>query len=246
MLISILGFWDIYFNSDTPPLLHHHLHFLTAFMWMGLLLVQLRLIDRGDFKGHRKVGLAVLLAGPIMVAMTATLSVLSAYKGVVSGKGDFLIIQNVMGSLEFAALVLFAFMFKRNRKLHGAFLMSTTIVFMGIGLFFALISFAPPFRIEGPETAYRFQTAAMTGQVICLLVGGLFFVRDYRTGWPYLLAAAFFVLNEVIRSVLTAVDLIDPLTRFVGSLSQPVTFVATFSVMVVLLAALALPETRKG
>lgn len=243
--ISVLGFWDIYFapGADAQP--HHHLHIATVFTWIGLLLTQLILIAGGSRDMHRKVGLAVLGAGPLLVATTATLSVLSAYKGVASGEGDFLIVQNVMATVELGLLIVLAFLLKRRRKLHAALLMSTTIPFMGIALFFALISFVPQFRIEGPETFYRFQTAAMTGQTISLAVGLLYFFRDRRNGWPFLFAGSFFFINEAIRSLLARYGLIDPLTQIVGSMSQPLTFVATFALLFSLLAATALPALQQ-
>jgi hypothetical protein len=89
MVISILGFWDIYFGARADAQPHHHLHITTAFIWMGLLLAQLVMIARGDYANHRKAGLAVLVAAPLLVATTAMLSVFSAYKGVVSGEGAF-------------------------------------------------------------------------------------------------------------------------------------------------------------
>lgn len=245
MLISVLGFWGIYFGADADPQPHHHLHVATAFVWMGLLLFQLTLIGRGSYQTHRKTGLAVLFAAPLLVATTAMLSVHSAHRGLVSGEGDFLIVQNVMGTVELASLIFLAFLLKKRRKLHASFLLSTTILFMGIALFFALISFAPPFKIEGPETFYRFQTAAMTGQAICLAVGLLFVIKDFRNGWPFLLAALCFVLNEVIRSSLTTLNMIDPLTEFVGSMSKPLTFVGSFALVLALLAATALPTARR-
>ena len=245
MLISALGFWGIYFGADADPQPHHHLHVATAFIWMGLLLFQLTLIGRGRYQTHRKTGLAVLFAAPLLVATTAMLSVHSAHRGLVSGEGDFLLVQNVMGTVELASLIFLAFLLKKRRKLHASFLLSTTILFMGIALFFALISFAPPFKIEGPETFYRFQTAAMTGQAICLAVGLLFVIKDFRNGWPFLLAALCFVLNEVIRSSLTTLNMIDPLTEFVGSMSKPLTFVGSFALVLALLAATALPTARR-
>lgn len=245
MLIMILGFWDIYFgaNADAQP--HHHLHIATVFIWIGLLLTQLTLMARGSRETHRKVGLAVLIAGPLLVATAAMLSVHSAHKGVVSGEGDFLIIQNVMVTLELGLVIFLAFLLKNRRKLHGSLLLSTTILFMGIALFFAMISFVPQFRIEGPETFYRFQMAGITGQVICVAVGLLFFMRDLRNGWPFLVAAACFPLNDAIRAMLTGAGLIDPLTEFVGSMNQPLTFVATFVLMFSLLTATALPAARQ-
>ena len=87
--------------------------------------------------------------------------------------------------------------------------------------------------------------AAITGQVVSVAVGLLFFIRDRRNGWPFLVPGLWFFLNEAIRSLLTSFGLIDPLTEFVGSMSQPFTFVATFVLMFSLLAATALPTVRQ-
>ena len=245
MLIMILGFWDIYFGADADAQPHHHLHITTVFIWIGLLLTQLTLMATGSREMHRKVGQAVVIAGPLLVATTSMLAVHSAHKGVVSGEGDFLIVQNVMGTLELGLLIFLAFLLKNRRELHGSLLLSTTILFMGIALFFAMINFVPQFRIEGPETFYRFQMAGIAGQVICVAVGLLFFIRDRKNGWPFLVAAVCFPLNDAIRAMLTSAGLIDPLTEFVGSMNQPLTFVATFVLMFLLLAAKALPTMRQ-
>lgn len=241
----VLGFWDIYFGADADAQPHHHLHITTVFIWIGLLLTQLTLMARGSREMHRKLGLAVLVAGPLLVATTAMLSVHSAHKGVVSGEGDFLIVQNVMVMFEAGLLIFLAFLLKKHRKLHGSMLLSTTILFMGIALFFAMTSFVPQFRIEGPETFYRFQMAAIAGQVICLAVGFLSLIRDRRNGWPFLVAGLCFPLNEAIRSLLTSFGLIDPLTEIVGSLSRSLTFIATFALLFSLLATTALPAARQ-
>ena len=245
MLIMVLGFWNIYFGAEADAQPHHHLHLTTAFIWIGLLLTQLILIAKGSYQTHRKVGLAVLVAGPLLVATTAMLSVHSAHKGVVSGEGDFLIVQNVMTTIELGVLIFLAFLLKQRRKLHASLLLSTTILFMGIALFFALISFVPMYRIEGPETFYRFAMAGITGQIICVATGLLFFIRDRRNGWPFLVAGASFTANDGIHALLTRSGLIDPLTEMVGSMSQSITFVATFALLLSLLAATALPAARQ-
>ena len=248
MLISVLGFWNIYFGADADPQPHHHLHLATAFIWMGLLLAQLILIARRSYKSHRKLGLGVLLAGPLLVATTAALAVRSAHKGVVSGEGDFMIVQNVMTTLVLGLLIFLAFLLKKRRKLHGSLLLSTPIVFLGIALFFALTSFVPPFRAEdpfgldGPEAFYKFQLAGTAGQATCLAVGFLFFIRDTRNGWPFLVAGFCFPFNDAIHSLLTRLGLIDALTEMVGSMNQTLTFATTFALLFSLLVATALPR----
>lgn len=245
LLLSLTGFWDIYSGADASPNPYHHLHVVTNFAWLFLLLYQLRLVDTGKFGDHRKVGASVLVLGPLLVASTALLSVHSAHKGLVSGRGDFLIVQNVMVTLEMGFLILMAFILRKRRKLHGSFLLSTTILFMGIALFFTLISFVPKFKIEGPETFFRFESAGITSQGICLLVGFLFFVKNWRHGWPLLLASVFFLLNEFLRSFLAARKLIDPLTEVVGSMSQTLTFVGTFAILLASLAATGVRIPRR-
>lgn len=246
MAISVMGFWDIYFGPDANAQPHHHLHITTAFIWMSLLLNQLILIGRNSYARHRRVGLMVLVVAPLLVGTTAMLSVHSAHRGVVSGEGDFLIVQNVMVTFELGLLIFLAFLLKRRRKLHGALLTSTTILFMGVALFFAMISFVPLFRIEGPETFHRFQMASITGQAICLAVGLGFYLRDRRNGWPYLLAGFCFPLNEAIRFTLTNLGLIEPLTELVGSISRPIAFTAMFALLFVLLVSTALPTARQA
>lgn len=242
--IGVLGFWDLYLAPEAAPQPHHHAHLVTSFGWLLLLLAQLVMIARGNFAMHRKWGLAVLIAAPLVFATIAYLSVLSAARGVASGEGDMLLVQNVMVTLQFGLLVFLAFLFRRRRALHGSLMASTSILFGGIALFFALISFMPIFRIEGPDTFYRFGLAAMTAQGITLAAGALMLASAPKTRWPYLLAAGFFVLNEGISQLLVASVLIGPATRIVGALDPVLTFALSFVAMFALLAFMLLPTLR--
>lgn len=240
MLLTVTGFWSVYFGLDANPGPLHHLHVITNFIWLLLLLCQISLIGSKKHGAHKKVGLSVLVVGPLLVATTALLSVHSARKGLASGQGDFLIVQNVGITLEFALMIVMAFVVRKQRKLHGSFLLGTAMLFMGIALFFTLISFVPAFKIEGPETFYRFETAATAGRYICLAVGLLFFFRDRKNGWPLLLASSFFSLNELVKSFLAEHDLIQSLTGFVGSMNPSLTFIGSFAVLSALLSAIVI------
>ncbi|MEE4152965.1 MAG: hypothetical protein V2I27_02280 [Erythrobacter sp.] len=202
------------------------------------------LVASGRFKLHRSFGLAVLIAAPLVTATSAWLGVLSAARALASGQPDALIVQNVMVTLQFALLVCLGFLLRRQRALHGALLASTAILFGGIALFFALLTFVPMLRIEGPETFYRFGLAAMIGQAICLAVGAALFASAPRTRWPYLLAAVFFVFSEGLNQALTGLDLAWPATRMVGSLDAFATFTVVFAAMGAGLAAVLRPRLR--
>jgi len=245
-LVSVAGFWNVFLGSDAKPTGYHILHVLTVFCWLILLLIQLSMIGKKAFLSHKTVGLSILFFGPLLVASMAMLSVHSARKGLVSGEGDELLVQNVMGTLELGALILTAFILRKRRAIHGSFLLSTTLLFLGVALFFTLLTFVPQFKIEGPDTFYRFGTAALTGMIICFIVGVLYFLNNRRNGWPVLLGASCLLLNQVINGLLMGFDLITPLTAFVGSLNEVATFVTSFVVLLILLIFTGVLKDRRS
>ena len=245
MVVGLLGFWDIYLGPEARPQPHHHLHIGITYLWMGLLLAQLILLARGNRALHRRLGLAVLAAGPLLVAMAALLTVHSAHRAIETGQDDFLIVQNILGTIWLALMLVLAFVLKKRRKVHGAALSSTLILFLGPALLFALLAFARPFRIEGPETFYRFGMAVMTVQVIVVVIALLMLFRDRRNNWPYLLAAASLFVGEGLKAWLTSLNLIDRLTRAVAAPNQALTFVLALAITAALLAATVLPSRKK-
>lgn len=245
-LLTFAGFWNIYFGPESDASPYHHLHIATNLIWLLLLICQLALIGNSSYSTHRKLGLLVLITAPLLVASATLLSVESAHKGLASGQGDFMIVQNVMGTLELALIIILAFVLRRRRQLHASFLMSTALLFMGIAMFFSLIGFVPGFKIEGPETFHRFGKALTTIQYASLAIGLLFFAKSPKYGWPFLLVGSFALLNELVKSSLAQRDLIQPLTEMVGSVNQPLAFVGTFSTLLILLAATGILRVRSG
>jgi hypothetical protein len=212
-------------------------------MWLFLLLYQLSLIGKNNYSEHRKIGVAVLFIGPLLFATTALLSVHSAHKGLVSGEGDFLIVQNVGVTIEVGIFIALAFIFKKHRKLHASFLLSTLLLFMGIALFFTFLSFLPQYKIEGPETFYRFGAAAQTASYVTIVVGLIFFVKAYKSGWPLFIAGLLLTINQSINLVLIENKLIQPLTETVGSFNKVAAFLVSFFLLLIILYSTGI---RKG
>lgn len=245
-LLTIAGFWNIYFGAESDASPYHHLHIVTNLIWLLLLICQLALIGNSNYSAHRRIGLLVLAAAPLLVASATLLSVESARKGLASGRGDFMIVQNVMGTLELALIIILAFALSRRRQLHASFLVSTALLFMGIAMFFSLIGFVPGFKIEGPETFHRFGKALTTIQYTSFAIGFLLFAKNPKYGWPFLLVGSFFLFNEFVKSSLTQRDLIQPLTEIVGSVNQPLAFVGSFATLLIFLAATGILRARFG
>jgi hypothetical protein len=245
MILSVTGFWKIFFGPEANPGPHHFFHLITVFTWLILLLIQLGLVGNNKFLSHKRIGLSILFFGPLLVATTAIMTVHSANKGVISGRGDPLFVQNVMGTFELAILILLAFVVKKRRALHGAFLLSTVLAFVGVALFFSLLGFVPQFKIEGPETFYRFAYAAITGLVIRLIIGILFFIKDRRNNWPLLVTGMLPASSLLIGAILESYELINPSTAFVGSFNEIITFGVSFVILLVLLLLTGILDKKK-
>ncbi|MEK6481528.1 hypothetical protein WJR50_28550 [Catalinimonas sp. 4WD22] len=234
-LFSVTGFWNIYFGADANPTVYHHLHVVTTFSWLIVLLVQLRYISGKKYHQHKKIGAFIFVLGPLVIATLILLSVHSASKAAARGEADPLVIQNIFPALEVGILILLGFLFRKNRKLHGHLLLSSTLLFLGIAMFFTLISFVPQYKIEGPETFYRFESAAIIATTICVALGLLLFFMQWRSGWPWLLVSALFFVNAFTTNLIAEAEQTKLLTAFIGSINEYAAFFMTFTVFLLML-----------
>jgi hypothetical protein len=235
ILVSITGFWNIYFGPDSRPTFYQNLHVLTTFIWLGLLLAQLVFITSRSNSIHRRFGKSIFVVGPVLIATLVLLSVHSASKSAARGEADMLVIQNMFPALEVAMLILLGFFFRKNRMLHGHFLMSTSLLFFGIALFFTLISFVPSYKIEGPETFYRFENAAIAATYISIAFGLLLFFIQRKSGWPWLLVCVLFIINGYIGQLIEEADKMVSLTAFIGSINEYAAFLVTLLIVLTIL-----------
>lgn len=222
--LSLIGFSSLLVGEDTKLTPYHFLHISTSVAWLLLLLSQLVAIRERRFERHRAIGMSIFVAGPVLVASLTLLSVHSAAKAAVAGQADELLVQNVGTAMEIAVLVLLAFVLRRNRMVHASFLMSTALLFMGIALFFTFISYVPRFKIEGPETFTRFAEAGQTMSMIVFVIGLMFFLKSWRTGWPWIIAGSFLTLNAFLQMYLDNTGRAEPLTQLVASIGRAPAF----------------------
>ena len=222
--LSLVGFSTLLLGEQPALTAYHYLHILTSLAWLLLLLGQLVLIRQQSFRRHRAIGKSIFIAGPLLIASLTLLSVHSASKAAAAGQADELLVQNVVTTIEVALLVFLAFILRRNRDVHGSFMISTALPFMGVALFFTFISYVPRFKVEGPETFSRFAEAGQTISLILIVVGLLFFLKNWRTGWPWILASLGFTLNGLLQVFLDSTERTKPLTELVASIGRAPAF----------------------
>jgi hypothetical protein len=171
----------------------------------------------------------IFFAAPILVASLVLLTVHSAEKDAGPGRGDVMVVQNVLVTLEVALLILLAFALRRNRQLHGVLLLSTALLFMGIAAVFTLISFVPSFQPAEPGAAPRFGAAAQASLLLVGPVALLMFLKNWRIGWPWLLVGAFFMINGLLQMIVAQSGQTKALTLIVASIGQAPAAVLTLA-----------------
>jgi len=233
--LSLVGFSSLSLGANNEITPYHYLHISTSVAWLLLLLSQLVLIRQRSFTRHRAIGKSIFIAGPLLVSSLTLLSVHSAAKEAAAGQGDDLLVQNVVTTMELALLVFLGFLLRRNRKVHESFLMSTALLFMGVALFFTFISYVPRFKIEGPETFSRFADAGQTISIIIILIALLFFLKSWRTGWPWIIASSFFSMNGILQAYLDSTGRTKYLTQLVASIGRAPAFALSLLVFGALL-----------
>lgn len=235
LVVSLLGFSSLYMGEQTGPDAYQSLHIVTSLAWLLLLLGQLVLINQRNFVRHRVIGTSIFAAGPVVVASMTLLTVHSAAKDAVAGRADMLVVQNVAFTVELALLVFLAFLLRRNRAVHGSLLLSTALMFMVIALFFSLISYVPGYRADGPGTRPHFAEAGQMSALIGAVVGLLFFLKNWRAGWPWLLTSAFFLLDGYAQFLVAQADLTMALTALVASVGRAPAFLLGLTIFGALL-----------
>ena len=231
IILTVSGFWNIFFSADAKPNSYQIFHVIVILSWLFLMLYQLSLIGNKQGIKHQRVGLSILFFGPLLCAQAVLLAIQSAHRGLVSGEGDFMIVQNSLAPIELGLIILLAFILKKRRKIHAAFLISTVVFMLGISIFFLLLAVAP--ELIG------------YAMYITLFVGILFILKDRKNGWPILVSSSFFIINDFIYLILNEQVLIQPLTTFVGSLKQLISFIVSFIILLFLLIFTGITNKRR-
>jgi hypothetical protein len=108
ILLTVSGFWNVFFGVDAKPNRYQTIHFIINFSWLFLMLYQLSLIGNHQALKHKRVGLSILFFGPLLVSQGFVLAIHSARRSLGSAEGDFMIVQNGLAPLEIGLIILLA------------------------------------------------------------------------------------------------------------------------------------------
>lgn len=188
MAVTFAAFLPSYYAilPDAPWV--HHLHGLTATLWIVLIMTQNWTAHHRKWKLHAWSGMASLPLVPIftiggLLVTQHTLLRTSPFKEMF---GTALSVADLFLSVVFVALYVLALRYRRTPDLHARYMLSTVILLFGPSIARFFSNYVPGFLIRAQEDLPKFGAALDASFVIATAFCLVLIVRDYLNGKPIL------------------------------------------------------------
>ncbi len=188
LVVTIAAFWPSYFGILNAAPFAHHLHGVTATLWVLLLIWQRWAIRQSNFSLHKWGGRLSFLLAPPFLAGGLLVTKVTAIK-------DSPFTEMFAISLSFADLVsagafaLFYFLALRNRRsvaLHSRYMLATIFPLIAPSVARIFTNYVPGIAIRSPEDLPNFGIALNLSFMIAALFTMALLVRDARNKNPLL------------------------------------------------------------
>lgn len=193
LIVTFAAFAPSYFIvlPDAPWV--HHLHGITATLWIVLLMTQNVTAHRRRWRWHAAAGMASLVLVPLFTVGGLLVTQNTLLKDTLFRElfGEALSSADFVVSVAFVLLYVKALQYRRNPAIHARYMLSTVILLLGpsIARFFA--AYVPGFLVRSLETLPKFGAALDASFVIATGLCLYLIVKDYRDNqpvWPFVSA----------------------------------------------------------
>lgn len=194
LLAGLAGFYPSYLARLGHTDLIHHMHGLTAFAWMVMLVLQASLIRWRQRPLHRRVGRAAFVLVPLFIAsgMVLAWSMVHADNPFARIFGPRLAVVDVSTMVGFAAAFALAIKHRRNIHLHARYMGATGLLILPPAL-------ARLAKNTMPAVS-SFPAAFHIGYLLTELVVAALIVQAWRSrqpARPFVLLMALLVLQQL-------------------------------------------------
>jgi hypothetical protein len=194
LLAVVVGFFPSYFGRLGQTDALHHLHGITATIWMVMLVGQSWLARVRKISLHRLVGKISLVIAPLFVVsgLLMVRAMLMSESGFNRAFGVRLAFVDILTVVGFGAAYALAIYHRREIALHARYMAVTAVLALPPALARALGHWGPGIN--------SFEAAFHGGYLLTELIVVALLVHDYRAGKirpPYLLLGAVLGLEQV-------------------------------------------------
>lgn len=199
LVVTIAAFWPTYFSNLGAAPSAHHIHGVTATLWVLLLIWQSWSIRQPNFVLHKWGGRMSFLLAPPFVAGGLLVTKMTVIKDAPFTE-MFAISLSFADFVSVAAFALFYFLALRNRSSvehHSRFMLATIFPLIPPSVARIIAGYVPGVAIRGPEDLPNFEIALNLSFAIAALFTIALLVQDVRRKkplTPFLLALSSLVL----------------------------------------------------
>jgi len=188
LAVTIVAFWPTYFSVLNVAPSAHHIHGVTATLWVLLLIWQSWSIRQSNFNLHKWGGKISFFLAPPFIVGGLLVTKMTAIK-VSPFTEMFAISLSFADFVSVAAFALFYFLALRNRKSverHSRYMLATIFPLIPPTVARLLAVYAPGIAIRGPEDLPNFGIALNLSFVVAALFTITLLVNDARHKKPLL------------------------------------------------------------
>jgi hypothetical protein len=212
LLVITIGFWDSYFVPISEVPTAFHVHAFTAMTWVALLLFQDWAIRSRRRNLHKVGGVLSLFLFPFLIVGFVMIINVSA-AGYVAGEspvarflGPSLGLSMLVTILAYLTLFYQALKHRRNVRLHAGYMLTTPLILFESPFSRVILSYLPFLVFTGSEFPQSILDAIVIAMGMSILFALAMYLRDRKSGVPFLIAAGFLFVESVCMYVGTNIE----------------------------------------
>ncbi len=186
LAVTVAAFWRSYFSILTDAPSAHHVHGVTATLWMLLLIWQSWSIRQSNFALHKWGGRTSFILAPPFIVGGLLVTKMTAIKPSPFTE-MFAIRLSIADIIAVAAFGLFYFLALRNRRaveVHSRFMLATIIPLIPPSVARIFTSYVPGTAIRGPEDLPNFAIALNLSFLVAAAFNVALLLNDARRNKP--------------------------------------------------------------
>jgi hypothetical protein len=212
LLVIVVGFWGSYFTEigDVPTAFH--IHAITATSWVMLLMLQVWSIHsrRNDF--HKLVGKLSFALFPLLMVGFVSIINFSATSFAAEKNPQIIVLGPSFGVGMMVALAAYLTVFylalknRRKVRLHAGYMLMTPLILFESPFSRIMLKYFPSVVFTGSEGPQLIIDAIVISISLSILFALVMYLRDRKGGTPFLVAAAFMIVQSILMYVGSSVE----------------------------------------
>ena len=236
VLVSIVvGFWSSYFAPIAEVPAAFHVHAFTAMTWVILLLVQDWAIHSRRRHLHRIGGMLslflfpLLIVGFVMIINVSAAGYAANESPVARFVGPSFALSMFIAIVAYLTVFYLALKNRRNVRLHAGYMLTTPLILFESPFSRIILANMPFLIFTGSEFPQRILDAIVIAIGISVAFALVLYLRDRKTGIPFLVAGCFLFAEGVAMYVGTNIEWVRQAFETYARIPTELTILVGFS-----------------